>query len=63
MKSEKQLRDQLRKAGYTLKKSRIKNTNANNQGGYMIVNTWHNSIEAGSNYELSLEDVEKFLNE
>jgi hypothetical protein len=63
MKSEKQLRDQLRKAGYSLKKSRIRNTNVNNQGGYMIVNTWHNSIEAGSNYELSLEDVEKFLNE
>ncbi len=63
MKSEKQLRDQLRKAGYTLKKSRIRNTNVHNQGGYMIVNTWHNSIEAGSNYELTLEDVERFLSE
>jgi hypothetical protein len=63
MKSEKQLREQLRKAGYTLKKSRVKHTNVNNLGGYMIINTWNNTIEAGSNYELSLEDVEKFLNE
>ena len=63
MKSEKQLRDQLRKAGYTLKKSRVKNTNVDNLGGYMIINTWNNTVEAGSRFELQLEDVEKFLNE
>jgi hypothetical protein len=63
MKSEKQLREQLRKAGYILKKSRLQSTNVNNLGGYMIINTWNNNIVAGSRFELQLEDVEKLLNE
>jgi len=63
MKSEKHLRDQLQKAGYILKKSRLQSTNVNNLGGYMIINTWNNTIVAGSRFELQLEDVEKFLNE
>lgn len=61
-KNESQLKKLLAKKGYMLKKSRVKETNADNQGGYMIVFISNNGVAAGSRFELTLEDVETFLN-
>ena len=60
---EQKLRKELRKEDYMLKKSRVKNMNAENQGGYMIIHKHTNSVAYGNQFELSLEDVEIFVNE
>lgn len=52
-------RRQLAKQGYTLKKSRAQTYTADNQGGYMIVQD--GIIQAGERFDLTLEDVEKFI--
>jgi hypothetical protein len=46
-----------------LRKSRVHSSNADNLGGYMIIDISKNSIVRGSKWELSLEDVESFINE
>lgn len=61
-KSKKQLRTLLSKAGYQLRKGRGK-TNADNLGGYMIIDANTNAVIAGSRFELTLEDVEIFIKE
>ena len=61
-KNESQLKKLLSKKGYMLKKSRLKGIDADNQGGYMIVFTSSSGVAAGSRFELTLEDVETFLN-
>lgn len=58
---EDKARRQLAKQGYTLKKSRSQTYTANNQGGYMIVQD--GIIQAGERYDMTLEDVEKFIAE
>lgn len=58
---ENQLRYWLKKEGYLLRKSRIKNINLDNLGGYMIVDGYSNFVVAGSKFELNLEDVLRFL--
>ncbi|RKJ41107.1 hypothetical protein D7X94_04680 [Acutalibacter sp. 1XD8-33] len=58
---EDKARKQLDKQGYTLKKSRAQTYTANNQGGYMIVQD--GIIQAGERYDMTLEDVEKFIAE
>ncbi len=55
---ERRLRYALRKQGYRLVKSRVKNWNINNWGGYMIV-TENNWLVAGEKFNLSLADVER----
>lgn len=65
---ENEARRQLAKQGYTLRKSRSggvigENVLANDRGGYMIVNSAFNTIEAGERYDMSLEDVERFAAE
>lgn len=57
---ENRVRRQLAKQGYRLCKSRTGGVYLNNLGGYMIVNANYNIVVAGSNFELSLEDVEQF---
>ena len=52
---ERELRRVLQKAGYALHKS-PRAVSPDNFGGYMI-------IAAGSRYELSLEDVQEWVNE
>ncbi len=52
-------RRQLAKQGYTLKKSRAQTYTADNQGGYMIIQD--GVIQAGERFDMSLEDVEKFI--
>lgn len=61
--TESGLRKKLRKQGYGLCKSRKQTITADDYGGYMIVNLWNNTIEAGEKFNLSLEEVEAFANE
>ena len=58
---EDKARKQLAKQGYTLKKSRVQTYTADNQGGYMIVKD--GVIQSGERFDMTLEDVEKFLAE
>lgn len=61
--TEKQLKRKLGGKGYRLDKSMTKTTNADNQGGYMIVDLNSRKVVDGSRYELTLEDVEDFFNQ
>lgn len=58
---EDKARKQLAKQGYSLKKSRAQTYTADNQGGYMIVQD--GIIQAGKQFDMTLEDVEKFIAE
>lgn len=58
---ERKLRRALMQEGYSLRKSR-KPISVNNMGEYMIVDTINNCVVAGSNYELTLDDVAEWLN-
>ncbi len=60
---EQKLRRALTKEGYQLCKSRARNWSINDQQGYMIVNPYYNVVVAGSQYDLSLQDVLAFVNE
>lgn len=55
--NEKTIRNKLNRQGYSLKKGR----DAYGCIGYMIVNIYYNSIEAGEGFTLDIEDVVKFL--
>lgn len=59
--NERQIRRALSKAGYALRKSRIRNINADNLGGYMVVDATSNYVVAGARYDLTLEDVAEWL--
>lgn len=59
--NEVQVRRRLKILGYRLVKSRVKNININNHGGYMIIDNSSNAIISGSKYDLTLENVERFL--
>ena len=56
-----QVRRRLKILGYRLVKSRVKKININNHGGYMIIEISSNTVISGSKYELTLEDVMRFL--
>jgi len=60
---ENRLRRQARRQGLLLHKSRAQKTNIDDYGGYMIISARLNSIEAGQKFDLSLDQVEQFLNE
>ncbi len=57
---EKRIRRALNKAGYSLHKSRG-SVNADNLGGYMIIDIRGNYVVAGSRYDMELSDVEDWL--
>lgn len=57
---EDKVRRQLAAQGFILRKSRISTFSTNNQGGYMIVDTQFNRIEAGERFDMTLEEVEAF---
>lgn len=59
---EQQLRRALNKHGYSLRHSR-KPISIDNMGDYMIVDTFSNSVAAGSRFDLSLDDVTDWLKE
>ena len=59
---ERKLRRRLASMGYQLRKSRVRNTNIDDYGGYMIVDIFTNSIECGQRFDMTLEDVCSFVN-
>ncbi|MGI6225746.1 MAG: hypothetical protein ACOYJ1_05760 [Peptococcales bacterium] len=60
---ENYLRRQADRLGWALRKSRAKKWSIDNQGGYMIIDPFTNSVVFGEKYDLDLKDVEKILNE
>jgi hypothetical protein len=56
------LRSLAKRQGFVIKKSRMMTRTLNNQGGYMITDL-NNIIQAGEKFDLTLDDVEKFLEE
>lgn len=65
---ENKARRLLAKQGYSLHKSRVSpiisnSLNVDNYGGYQIVDSSNNFIVAGEKFNLSIEDVEKFIAE
>lgn len=59
--TEKSLRKMASMEGYLLKKSDANSTNADNLGGFMLVDAKTNAVVAGSRYELNELDVWKFI--
>jgi len=55
------VRRALRPEGQALRKSRARNWTLDNQGGYMIVDADRNFIVAGEKYDLTLDDVERWV--
>ncbi len=61
-KKEKHLRKKLDKQGVILRKSRnTEKPNADDLGGYMLIDKTTNTVVAGSRWELTLEDIERFV--
>lgn len=58
---ESRLRSRARTQGYAIHKSRARRTHAHDHGGYMIVELNRNTIEAGENFDLGLDDLERFF--
>ncbi len=58
---EKRLRNAAKRQGYDIVKSRTRDPRALDYGGYMIVDPYDNTVEAGSGFSLSIDDVEKWL--
>lgn len=58
---ENKARRKLNKSGYVLRKSRVRNTNIDNYGGYMIVDAFFNAIVSGERFNLDIDDVERFI--
>ena len=58
---EARLRGCLKRRGYYLRKDRTRSWSYDCQGGYMIVDPYHNAIIAGERFDLTLADVENWL--
>ena len=58
---ENRLRRLAKRQNLYLKKSRVKHTNVDDWGGYMIVDLNGNFVVAGERFNLTLDEVEKFL--
>jgi hypothetical protein len=56
-------RRQLKKMGFILKKSRIRNINMDNFGGFMILDGHIGHIVEGDRFQLDIDDVEDFIKE
>lgn len=62
--SESAARRALNKMGYSLhKNTKVIENNPYHSGCYRIVNLYNNTIEAGENFDLTLEDVVCFIYE
>jgi hypothetical protein len=57
---EQRLRGKAQRQGYLLRKSRVRPPHLHDFGGYMLVNASTNIIEAGENFDLDLDDLERF---
>ena len=60
---ESTLRSRVKRMGYVLRKDRAKSVNADHCGGYMIVDADMNAVVAGAKFDLTLEDVERWIEE
>lgn len=61
---ESRLRRIARRQGLALRKSRLRGpTHIDDQGGWMIVNPFNNTIVVGEKFDWSLDDVERYLSE
>jgi hypothetical protein len=58
---ESKLRSQARSKGFRLSRSKIRIATVDDSGVYRIVDALMNTIAAGEKYDLTLDDVEKFL--
>jgi hypothetical protein len=58
---EQRLRGRAERRGYVLRKSRVRTTNIDNYGGYMVLDANRNLVVAGPLWELDLDDVDRFL--
>lgn len=56
-----QLRRIARKGGWRIDKSRSRTIHSNNLGGFQLVDQSRNYVVWGSNYELTLLDLEDIL--
>lgn len=59
---EDKVRKRLKDQGYTLEK-RTNSVDLYHSGCYRIFNSWTGNIEAGADFDMTLEDVEKFVAE
>lgn len=57
---ESKARKQLKDQGYTLEK-RTNNVDSYHSGCYRILNSWTGNIEGGAEFDMTIEDVEKFV--
>jgi|SoiMetStandDraft_2_1073263.scaffolds.fasta_scaffold1818888_1 hypothetical protein len=57
---ERRLRQLAKQLGYELEKDRPEGRDMEHQGGYKVVNA-DGAAEAGEHFELTLDDVERFL--
>ena len=57
---ERTIRKQLAAQGYKLQK-RVNNVDLYHNGCYRIVNAYNNFIEAGENFDLTIEEVKSFI--
>jgi hypothetical protein len=60
---ESRLRNKARTQGFSLRKSRARTTSVRDYGGYQIVVADGNIIDAGEKFDLSLDEVERFLSD
>lgn len=60
---ENRIRRHARRLGLALQKSRARYIHIDNFGGYMLIDPDRKAIVSGSKYELSLDEVEDFLND
>lgn len=59
---ENKARQQLKEQGYVLEK-RINTVDPYHSGCYRILNEHTGTVEAGANFDLTLDEVEKFIAE
>jgi hypothetical protein len=60
---ENRMRRALARQGYRLVKSRARDQRALSYGGYLITGATSNIVEAGGQFEMDLEDVQRFVEE
>ncbi len=58
---ERRLRYALNKAGYLLRKSRVRNIHLDNFGDYMVVDLYTNAVVVGSRFDYTLDNVEAWF--
>lgn len=60
---EARARRKAKARGWWLKKSRVRTTNIDNWGGYMIIDPYGNFVVRGPRWDMTLDQVEAFLEE